>query len=698
MGSNSRASSPSALVARSQNYAERPHTYPLPLPENLSDRSRVDLGKRASRNSGGSKGSSPLLFRFPKSDHAQNGRDQTDVEGDLATDSVFTYSDSDSDGPSDSRLLSPQASNYVTGNNYSTNSHSSVTFITQKKREKLKPVQACVSNQMLPTSQKRHSLSRHMVNLQIPRSGGFMASPSKSPMRVFGPEPALTSGFWARRPYADTGFLSSGLCSSPGSALNSSHNLVGVEMAAQPFWQHNRCSRDFSPVPSPRITSPGPTSRIQSGPVTPLHPWAGGSNMDSSANWPHDAVNRKQQIHQLPLPPLAMSNTGPYSPSYSTRIMPMVPKSPVRADLFASHGSHWKKGRLLGRGTFGQVYLGFNSEWGQMCAMKEVTLFSDDKRSKESAQQLAQEVALLSRLRHPNIVQYYGSETVDDKLCIYLEYVSGGSIYKLLQEYGEFGEVAIRSYTRQILSGLAYLHSTNTVHRDIKGANILVDPDGHVKLADFGMAKHISGPSCSLSFKGSPHWMAPEIINNSSSGFNLVVDIWSLGCTVVEMATTKPPWSQYEGVAALYKIGNSEGTESIPEHLSNDGKDFILKCMQWAPSNRPSAAQLLEHPFVKDIASSERLIPTRSFGLPSNGLHLLDPKPDMFQAMTQGSPFFQEIVPRDDDFLGNQKKHMAGKSVLVDRGSQQLLKHHINQYPPINIKPTSPVVGRRESR
>ncbi|PKI50740.1 hypothetical protein CRG98_028882 [Punica granatum] len=128
-----------------------------------------------------------------------------------------------------------------------------------------------------------------------------------------------------------------------------------------------------------------------------------------------------------------------------------------------------------------------------MCAMKEVTLFSDDAKSKESAKQLIQEITLLSRLQHPNIVQYYGSETVDDKLYIYLEYVSGGSIYKILQEYGQLGELAIRSYTQQILSGLAYLHAKNTVHRDIKGANILVDPNGRVKLADFGMAKHPLG-------------------------------------------------------------------------------------------------------------------------------------------------------------------------------------------------------------
>jgi mitogen-activated protein kinase kinase kinase 3 len=103
---------------------------------------------------------------------------------------------------------------------------------------------------------------------------------------------------------------------------------------------------------------------------------------------------------------------------------------------------------------------------------------------------------MLRQLSHPNIVQYHGSDLTDDALSIYLEYVSGGSIHKLLREYGPFKEPVIRNYTGQILAGLAYLHGRNTVHRDIKGANILVGPNGEVKLADFGMAKHV----CSVYF------------------------------------------------------------------------------------------------------------------------------------------------------------------------------------------------------
>ncbi|XP_074275335.1 mitogen-activated protein kinase kinase kinase 3-like isoform X2 [Silene latifolia] len=239
------------------------------------------------------------------------------------------------------------------------------------------------------------------------------------------------------------------------------------------------------------------------------------------------------------------------------------------------------------------------SEGGQMCAIKEVRIVSDDQNSRESLKQLNQEINLLNQLSHPNIVRYHGSELGGDTLSVYLEYVSGGSIHKLLQEYGPFKEAVIQNYTRQILAGLAYLHSRKTVHRDIKGANILVDPAGVIKLADFGMAKHITSCASVLSFKGSPYWMAPEVVMNKN-GYSLEVDIWSLGCTVLEMAMAKPPWSQYEGVAAIFKIGNSKDTPEIPEFLSCDAKSFLNLCLQRDPLRRPSASDLLAHPFVKD--------------------------------------------------------------------------------------------------
>ncbi|XP_057965336.1 mitogen-activated protein kinase kinase kinase 3 isoform X1 [Malania oleifera] len=339
-----------------------------------------------------------------------------------------------------------------------------------------------------------------------------------------------------------------------------------------------------------RPRSPCHGSRGATATTSPLHPRLGVSSLETSMGKQEDG---KSQCHRLPLPP-----SSPTSPT-------ALPSS--RGSGVAENANYtlskWKKGRLLGRGTFGHVYLGFNSENGQMCAIKEVRVVSDDQTSKECLKQLNQEITLLSQLSHPNIVQYYGSELGEEALSVYLEYVSGGSIHKLLQEYGPFKEPVIQNYTRQIISGLAYLHGRNTVHRDIKGANILVDPNGEIKLADFGMAKHITACSSMLSFKGSPYWMAPEVVMNTN-GYSLTVDIWSLGCTILEMATSKPPWSQYEGVAAIFKIGNSKDIPEIPENLSNNAKDFVKRCLQREPSARPMALELLDHPFVQDQATT----------------------------------------------------------------------------------------------
>ncbi|CAA0834360.1 Mitogen-activated protein kinase kinase kinase YODA [Striga hermonthica] len=591
-GSHSRSPSPTKHVARSQSLAERAQAQPLPLPGlGSANVFRTDSAKSEPARPKQERASKPSLFLpLPRPACIRHRLEPTDLDGDLAVASISSECSIESDDRNEINIGSKAAAVIPLSNSIKDQS----PIAPQLPKE-------------LPLP-KRRPLSRQVSNLQVPlRSVLYSApdssiySPSRSPIRPSANEQAANLAFPAGKLYPEHFFLWSGQCSSPGSAETSGHNSVGGDILGQLFWQPSRGSPEYSPTPSPRMTSPGPSSRIQSGAVTPLHPRVGDDG--------------KQKSHRLPLPPVTISSSSPFSHSNSAATSPSVPRSPGRAENLVIPGSRWKKGKLLGRGTFGHVYVGFNSETGEMCAMKEVTLFADDAKSKESAKQLGQaslliiiltesstcsEIALLSRLKHPNIVHYYGSETVDDKLYIYLEYVSGGSIHKILQEYGKLGESAIRSYTQQILSGLAYLHAKNTVHRDIKGANILVDPNGRVKLADFGMAKHITGQSCPLSFKGSPYWMAPEVIRNSN-GSSLPVDIWSLGCTVLEMATSKPPWSQYEGVAAMFKIGNSKELPTIPEYLSNEGKDFVKLCLQRNPQHRPTATQLLEHSFVKNL-------------------------------------------------------------------------------------------------
>lgn len=280
---------------------------------------------------------------------------------------------------------------------------------------------------------------------------------------------------------------------------------------------------------------------------------------------------------------------------------PLPPTKPHRKD--ESPPIRWRKGELIGCGAFGRVYMGMNLDSGELLAVKQV-LIAANSASKEKTQahirELEEEVKLLKNLTHPNIVRYLGTAREDESLNILLEFVPGGSISSLLGKFGSFSESVIRKYTKQLLLGLAYLHKNGIMHRDIKGANILVDNKGCIKLADFGASKKVvelATINGAKSMKGTPYWMAPEVILQTGHSFS--ADIWSVGCTVIEMATGKPPWSQqYQEVAALFHIGMTKSHPPIPEHLSAEAKDFLLKCLHEEPDFRPAALELLQHSFV----------------------------------------------------------------------------------------------------
>ncbi|KAL0915836.1 hypothetical protein M5K25_013295 [Dendrobium thyrsiflorum] len=343
-------------------------------------------------------------------------------------------------------------------------------------------------------------------------------------------------------------------------------------------------SPDRSPIYSPAIKSSIPMSKNPSAPQSPLHPKM---YSDSSGAWHENNVN----VHPLPLPP------GP-----AVLVQPSFSHQNASKNDGASMTSQWQKQKLIGSGTFGNVYKATNRHTGALCAMKEVNIIPDDPKSAECLKQLEQEIRVLSKLKHPNIVQYYGSELTEDQFFIYLEYVYPGSINKYVQEHcGAMTESVVRNFTRHILKGLAYLHSTDNIHRDIKGANLLVDVNGVVKLADFGMAKHLSGAAPALSLKGTPYWMAPEVVQATMAkdvGYDFAVDIWSLGCTIIEMFTGKHPWSGLEGAAAMFKVLHKD--PPIPETLSSEGKDFLQRCFRRNPAERPTASMLLDHPFIRN--------------------------------------------------------------------------------------------------
>lgn len=276
---------------------------------------------------------------------------------------------------------------------------------------------------------------------------------------------------------------------------------------------------------------------------------------------------------------------------YTTIALPSI--SPNR--IFGPSFKAWQKGDFLGSGSFGTVYEGFTDD-GFFFAVKEVSLLDQGTQGKQSILQLEQEISLLSRFQHENIVRYHGTDSDDGKLYIFLELVTKGSLASLYQKY-HLRDSQVSAYTRQILNGLNYLHKQNVVHRDIKCANILVDVSGSVKLADFGLAKATTLNDVK-SCKGTAFWMAPEVVNRKNPGYGLAADIWSLGCTVLEMLTRQIPYSHLEGMQALFRIGRGE-PPPIPDSLSSDAQDFILKCLEVNPDKRPTAAQLLDHPFLK---------------------------------------------------------------------------------------------------
>ncbi|KAJ4962479.1 hypothetical protein NE237_022418 [Protea cynaroides] len=264
---------------------------------------------------------------------------------------------------------------------------------------------------------------------------------------------------------------------------------------------------------------------------------------------------------------------------------------------FRGNITSWQRGDTLGNGSFGTVYEAFTDD-GFFFAVKEVSLLD---QVQQMVQQLEQEIAFLREFEHENIVKYLGTDRHEGKLYIFLELVTQGSLVKVYQKY-HLGDSQVSSYTRQILSGLKYLHDRNVVHRDIKCANILVHTSGSVKLADFGLAKATKLNDVK-SCKGTAFWMAPEVVNRKMHGYGLAADIWSLGCTVLEMLTRQIPYSPLEWMQAIYRIGR--GTPPpIPDSLSRDARDFIHKCLQVNPENRPTAAQLLKHSFVQRPASS----------------------------------------------------------------------------------------------
>ncbi|KAJ9649275.1 ATP binding [Coniosporium apollinis] len=271
----------------------------------------------------------------------------------------------------------------------------------------------------------------------------------------------------------------------------------------------------------------------------------------------------------------------------------------------------YMKGTLIGQGSFGSVYLALHAVTGELMAVKQVEMPSSsgtalDTRKNTMVEALKHEIGLLRDLKHPNIVQYLGSNSDDTHLNIFLEYVPGGSVATMLVNYGPFREGLISNFVRQILAGLAYLHSRDIIHRDIKGANILVDNKGAVKISDFGISKRVEASSLlpssrskggpRVSLQGSVFWMAPEVVKQTA--YTRKADIWSLGCLIVEMMTGSHPHPNCSQLQAIFKIGGSgDARPAVPEKASNEAREFLRRTFEIDHERRPTADELLMLPF-----------------------------------------------------------------------------------------------------
>ncbi|KAL5489902.1 STE11 [Sanghuangporus weigelae] len=279
--------------------------------------------------------------------------------------------------------------------------------------------------------------------------------------------------------------------------------------------------------------------------------------------------------------------------------------APVKSTR-GKRGAKWIRGALIGAGSFGSVYLGMDAMNGLLMAVKQVELPTgsgpNEQRKKSMLEALEHEIDLLRELQHENIVQYLDSSSDDKHLYIFLEYVPGGSVTALLRNYGAFEEALCRHFVRQILQGLNYLHSRDIIHRDIKGANILVDNKGGIKISDFGISKKVeetflggNARGHRPSLQGSVYWMAPEVVKQLAH--TRKADIWSVGCLVVEMLTGNHPYPTLNQMQAIFKIGSS-AKPTVPSDISPECEDFLQKTFEVKHEARPDADELLQHPWI----------------------------------------------------------------------------------------------------
>ncbi|XP_052353101.1 mitogen-activated protein kinase kinase kinase kinase 2-like isoform X2 [Oncorhynchus keta] len=302
----------------------------------------------------------------------------------------------------------------------------------------------------------------------------------------------------------------------------------------------------------------------------------------------------------------------------------------------------------IGSGTYGDVFKARNIKSSAMAAIKIVKLDPGDDITS-----IQQEITMMKECKHKNIVAYFGSYHRNTKLWICMEYCGGGSLQDIYHVTGPLKEKQIAYICRETLQGLYHLHETSKMHRDIKGANILITERGDVKLADFGVAAEISASVAKRkSFIGTPYWMAPEVAAvEKKGGYNHLCDIWAVGITAIELAELQPPMFDLHPMRALMLMSKSSFQ---PPRLKDKTKwsagfqSFVKMSLIKNPRKRPSSETLLQHPFVTQLLTRNLIIELldmannpdlhSTHGMDDNDMENVEAAPDKIQSAGKHLP------------------------------------------------------------
>nr|CAH0102276.1 unnamed protein product [Daphnia galeata] len=333
----------------------------------------------------------------------------------------------------------------------------------------------------------------------------------------------------------------------------------------------------------------------------------------------------------------------------------------------------------LGEGSYGSVYKALHKESGQVLAIKQVPVDTD-------LQEIIKEISIMQQCDSPYVVKYYGSYFKNTDLWIVMEYCGAGSVSDIMRlRKKTLSEVEIATVLMDTLRGLEYLHLRRKIHRDIKAGNILLNSEGHAKLADFGVAGQLTDTMAKRNTViGTPFWMAPEVIQEI--GYDCVADIWSLGITALEMAEGKPPYGDIHPMRAIFMIPTKPPPSfREPDQWSPEFIDFVSRCLVKNPDERATATELLQNEFIgmaqpasilsQMIAEAKEIrenLVYRSSGrnLPESD----DDEPDS-GTMINASTNDRTLVPTQDFYDGTLIGSRTSEGTMIEHCTGTLVPH-----------------------